>query len=140
VSHENTPRDLEAISRIQIDAVNRRDIDAAMRFAATDFVYDTSPSGLGVYEGHEAVKAFITEYWAAFDELRFELEELVNLGHGIVLSIQRQHARPVGSSATVEAREAHVIEWVASKVKRITVYIDIDAARGAAHRLAASKE
>ncbi len=140
MSREHTPRDLAEVARRQIEAVNRRDIDTLMRFAAPDAVYDTSPSGLGVYEGREVAAAFMQEYWSMFEELRFELEELHDLGHGVVFSVQRQVGRPVGSDATVQAREAHVVEWVAGKVQRVTVYIDIEAGRAAAERLAASKD
>jgi ketosteroid isomerase-like protein len=133
---ESTAPDLVELVRKQLDAVNRGDADALATFAATDVVYDTSPSGFGVYEGQEAVGAFVEGYWGLFDELRFELEEVVDLGNGVTFSVNRQHARPVGSTALVQTREAHVTEWAEGKVKRVTVYIDVDEARAAAERLA----
>jgi ketosteroid isomerase-like protein len=140
VSQGNVPGDLREIAHTQLEAVNRRDLDTLMRFASPDAVYDTSPSGLGVYEGREAIRAFFVEYWAAFEELRFEIEELRDFGHGVTFSVHRQYARPLGSAAPVEAREAHVTEWVNGLVRRTTVYIDVDQARAAAERLAASRE
>jgi ketosteroid isomerase-like protein len=140
MSAESTARDLVELVRKQLDAVNRRDADALASFAAPDVVYDTSPSGFGVYEGQEAVGAFIEGYWDLFEELRFELEEVVDLGNGVTFAVNRQHARPVGSTAHVQTREAHVTEWAEGKVKRVTVYIDIDEARTAAERLAEERE
>jgi ketosteroid isomerase-like protein len=133
---ESTTPDLAELARRQLDAVNRRDFDALLPYAAPNVVYDTTPSGFGVYEGQGAIRDFIEGYWNAFVELRFELEEFVDLGNGVTFAVNRQHARPVGSTAAVQAREAHVTEWTNGLVIRITVYIDIDEARAAAERLA----
>jgi ketosteroid isomerase-like protein len=124
--------------RLQIDAINRRDFDALLPYVSADLVYDTSPSGMGVYEG-EAIREFIESYWQTFDELSFELEEFVDLGNGVTFAVNRQHALPRGSSAPIQAREAHVAEWKDGLVARITVYTDISGGRAAAERLAASK-
>ena len=136
MSAQSTPPDLVEFAHRQLEAANRQDIDTLMSLAAPDAVYDTSPSGLGVYEGRDAIAAFFTAYWHAFEELRFELEELLDLGNGVTLTVIRHHARPIGSSAYVEAREAQVAEWANGMVTRVTVYIDIDEAREAAERRA----
>jgi ketosteroid isomerase-like protein len=136
VSQENTPSDLVALAHRQLEAVNRRDLDAFMSIYAPDVVYDTSPHGLGVYEGTEAMRVLIKDYWDAFEDLTFELEELLDLGGGVTFHVVRQHARPVGSSEYVENHEAHVSEWTDGKITRVTVYLDADEARAAAERLA----
>jgi hypothetical protein len=48
---ESTTRDLEELVRAAVEAVNRRDFDAMLGYAAPDVVYDTSPSGFGIYTG-----------------------------------------------------------------------------------------
>lgn len=136
MSEESTTPALVELARHQLEAVNRRDMDGLMSFCAPDVMYDTSPSGLGVYEGEGAIRVFLKEYWDAFEEPRFELEELLDLGNGVTFSVNRQDARPVGSAAHVRTREANVAEWADGKVVRVTVYTDIDAARAAAERLA----
>jgi ketosteroid isomerase-like protein len=133
---ESTTPDLVELVRKQLDAASRGDAAALATFVAPDVVYDTSPSGFGIYEGQEAVGTFIEGYWGLFDELRFELEEVVDLGNGVTFAVNRQHARPVGSTAHVQTREAHITEWAEGKIKRVTVYIDVDEARAAAERLA----
>jgi ketosteroid isomerase-like protein len=80
----------------------------------------------------DAIREFVEGYWRTFDELSFELEEFVDLGNGVTFTVNRQHACPAGSSAHVQAREAHVTEWKDGLAVRITVYIDIDEGRAAA--------
>jgi ketosteroid isomerase-like protein len=136
MQEEFTTPDLVEFARRQLDAVNRRDLDALMTPVAPDAVYDTAPSGMGVYEGHASIRAFLKGYWDCFEELRFELEEALDLGNGVTFLVNRQVARPVGSTAYVRIREAHVIEWIEGMVVRLTVYNDIDEGRTAAERLA----
>jgi ketosteroid isomerase-like protein len=136
MSRKSTPPDLAEITRLQLEAINRRDFDAMLPYVAPNLVYDTTPSGFGVYAGVDAIREFIESYWEAFDQLSFELEEFADLGNGVTLSVNRQHALPAGSSARVHAREAHVTQWEDGLAVRITVYLDIDEARAAAERLA----
>jgi ketosteroid isomerase-like protein len=139
MSEEPTTPDLVELARSRTEASNRRDMDALMSLFAPDGVYDTSPSGLGVYMGPAAIRAFIQDYWDAFEDLKFELEEVLDLGNGVTLSVVRQDARPTGSTGHVRTREAHVIEWIAGTIVRVTVYTDIDEARAAAQRLTESR-
>ena len=136
MSEESTPPDLVEVVHRQLEAVNRRDFDALLPYAAPNVVYDTSPSGFGVYVGVAAIREFIEGYWKAFEDLRFELEEFVDLGNGVTFAVNGHHARTIGSTAPIQAREAQVTEWNDGLVVRITVYINIDQARAAAERLA----
>ncbi len=136
MSGQSATRDPVELVRRQIDAANRRDLDAFMRLCPPDGVYDTSPSGLGVYEGSTAIRAFIQEWWDAFEELTFELEEILDLGNGVTFVVIRHDGRPTGSVGQVQTRQASVIEWVAGMAARLTVYTDIDEGRAAAERLA----
>jgi hypothetical protein len=87
MSEESTTHDLVELTRRQFEAVNRRDMDAVMSRFAPDGVYDTLPAGLMVYEGPAAIRAFIVEWLDAFEELALEPEEVLDLGHGILLSV-----------------------------------------------------
>jgi ketosteroid isomerase-like protein len=136
MSEGSTTPDPAELTRLQVEAVNRRDFDALLPYAAPNLVYDTTPSGFGVYEGMAAIREFIEGYWETFEELSFELEEFVDLGNGVTFAVNRQRAVPSGSSAHVQTREAHVTEWKDGLAVRITVYIDIDEARAGAERLA----
>jgi ketosteroid isomerase-like protein len=136
MAEESTRPDLAEVARLQLEAVNRRDFDALLPYAAPNVVYDTSPSGFGTYQGIPAIREFIESYWETFDELSFELVEFVDFGNDVTLAVNIQHALPSGSNARLEAREAHVTEWRDGLVVRITVHMDIDEARAAAERLA----
>ena len=61
--------------------------DALMTYAAPGVVYDTTPSGFGVYEGQAAIREFIEGYWYAFEDLRLELEEFLDLGNGVTFAV-----------------------------------------------------
>jgi ketosteroid isomerase-like protein len=136
MTEESTTPALEEIARRSLDAVNRRDLDTLMSYAAPDLVYDSSPGGLGVFEGQATIRTVITGYWDTFEELRYELEDFLDLGNEVTFAVIRQHARPIGSTAPVQAREAQVTEWVEGRAMRVTMYLDIDEARAAAERLA----
>jgi hypothetical protein len=136
MAEESTTPDVVELTRRQIEAVNRRDIDAVMSRVPPDGVYDTSPDGLIVYEGPAAVRAFIGEWWDAFEELALEPEDILDLGHGIVFLLVRQTGRPANSTGRVQRREAYVLEWVGDMIRKTTVYTDIDEGRAAAERLA----
>jgi len=136
MAEESTTPDLAELTRKQFEAVNRRDLETVMSFCPPDGVYDVSPSGLGTFEGQAAVRGFIKDWWDSFEDLRFELEEVLDLGHGVVLAVARQDARPLDSAGRVQRREAYVLQWAGSTTERVTTYADIDAARAAAERLA----
>jgi ketosteroid isomerase-like protein len=136
---QSTTPDLVELTRRQFEAVNHRDLDAVMSTCHPDGVYDVSPSGLGSFEGPVAIRSFLEEWWAAFEDLVFELEEVLDLGKGVVFAVVRQDARPTGSTGYVRRREAYVIEWVAGMTARVTTYGDIDEGRAAAERLAESR-
>jgi ketosteroid isomerase-like protein len=136
---EFTTPSLVELVRQNFEAVNRRDLDAVIGLCAPDGVYDTGADGLGVFEGPAAIRGFLEDYWGAFEDLRFELEEVLDLGNGVTFSAIRQDARPAGSIGYVQRREADVLEWVESMVARLTVYSDIDEGRATAERLAESR-
>jgi ketosteroid isomerase-like protein len=138
---ETRPPDLVELARRQLAAVNRRDLDTVLSVLAADAVYDTAPSGMGTYVGHAAIGAFLKGYWEAFEELRFELEEAVDLGSGVTFLVNRQVARLRGSKGAVRTREAHVVEWADGMVVRMTVYNEkVEEGRAAAERLAETSQ
>ncbi len=133
----STSADLVELTRRVFEAMNRRDLDAVVSRCLPDCVYDPSPTGqVGVFEGPAAIRGFVEDWSGAFEELRFDFDEVRDLGGGVVLAVVRQAARPAGSNSYVRAHEAYVCQWVGDMSARVTVYLDIDAARAAAQRLA----
>jgi ketosteroid isomerase-like protein len=126
---------LDATRRI-FEALDRREFDAAIAFFAPNAVWDMSPMGLVVYEGHEAIRDLFEDWWGAYEHFEQVLEEFRDLGNGVTLAVAHQRARPSGSSGFVELRYAAVGTWADELAERTTIYADIDEARAAAERLA----
>jgi ketosteroid isomerase-like protein len=53
---ESRADELEKLLQRQIDAVHRRDYEAVVALYAPDAVWGTSPMGIGVFEGHSAIR------------------------------------------------------------------------------------
>jgi ketosteroid isomerase-like protein len=122
--------------RRTVEAYRRGDIETHMRSYAPDAVLDMSARGLGTFAGRAAIQGFWEDYYRSFDDLRFELEEAIDLGNGVMFAIVHQDARPAGSRGRVQTREAWVSVWEDGLLVRGSSYSDLVEARAAAERLA----
>src|SRR5271167_3199348 len=105
---ESTTPDLVELTRGIIEAANQRDFDAVMSFFAPDSVWDTSPLGIGMFEGPRAIRASFDGWNDAYDEHEVRGLEILALGHGVVYALVREDGRVKGSDQRVEARVAWV--------------------------------
>ena len=129
-------RMLEALGSGEFDAeVHQLD----MSVWAPDGVWDNSLVGLGTFEGRAAVRAQFEDWLGSDEEFEAEVEELLDVGNGVVFLVVRQEGRPVGSTGVVRLRMGWVAVFQAGMVERVTVYPGIDEARAAAARLAESR-
>ncbi len=72
----------------------------------------------------------VGEAWLrTFEDFEMELQEVADLGGGIVFTVQRTRGRPAGATAYLQEREAYVIEFEDEMIVRNTNYADIDEAR-----------
>ncbi len=136
MSEESTTPDLAELVRRSIESANDHDFDSTPSFFAADAVWDMSPLGVGIYEGRDAIRGFLEDWFGAYDELESKPEEILDLGNGVAFSVVLQNARLTGSAGHLQLRYAAVGVWVESLIVRTTYYLDIDAARAAAERLA----
>ena len=113
-----------ALTRQAYDAVSRGDLDGVMSLFAADAVYDASAAGLGTFEGAEAVRGFVEDWRRSWEDYRYEEEELLDLGHGVMLSVVRESGRLVGGKGRVEQRAAHLITWTNGKIEYFKAYPD----------------
>jgi ketosteroid isomerase-like protein len=132
---ESTTPDLVELNRRAIEAVSRRDFDEAMARYGPESVWDTSALGLGTYRGVDVIRRTLEEWTAIYEDFEVEIEENLNLGTGVILSVTRQRGR-MGSTGYVEFLYASVTEWTGGLIKQVTPFSDIDEARAAAERLA----
>lgn len=135
MSEESTTPDLVELVYVIFDAAKRRDWDAIWVLYAPDAIWDVSPRGLGTYEGAE-IRAFWNDWTASFEHWEITLDEVLDLGNGIVFAAHHQAASPVGGTGHVKDDGAYVYEWIDGRVSRVTDYGDIAQARVAAERLA----
>jgi uncharacterized protein (TIGR02246 family) len=134
MSEESTTPDLVELVRRQAEAANRRDLDAVMRSFAPDAVFDGRVVG-DHYEGRAAIRSFLEDWFGTYEELEFGLEEVRDLGKGVVFAVVTQNGRLVGSAGHVRQREGWVYVWVGGLIARLTTY-ELDEGRAAADRLA----
>jgi ketosteroid isomerase-like protein len=131
---------LVELVRHAYEASSHGDYDAMMNVYSRDAIWDMTPLGLGVYEGHAAIRSFIEDWIGSFEEFRVEPEEILDLGGGVTLAVVVQGGRPAGGNGRVQWRYAQVSEWVGRVAFQSTNYLDVDEARTAAERLAEERE
>ena len=133
---EPTTPDPVTLARQGYESMSRGDLDAVMNLFADNAVYDGSDAGIGTFEGAEAISGFVEDWRRSWEDYRYEEEELLDLGHGVVLSVIRESGRLVGGDGRVEQRAAHVTTWANGKIEWFRHYTDPDDARAGAERIA----
>ena len=121
------------IVRAALDALNREDIDAALKDAAPDFVFDFSRSvGLeaGVYKLDQMRTFFgqwVGEMW---ESSRFEADEFIEAGEQVVMPLTGYHRGRDG----IEVQARGTLVWTIDNgaITCITYYQERDAALEAA--------
>src|SRR5437660_12061402 len=101
MSQESTTPDLVELARRSAEAFNRRHFDGALSIYAPEAVLDLSHRGLPSFEGMAAIRGFTEDWMAAYEELEIELEEIVDLGKGVVFAVANQDGRLAGSTGHV---------------------------------------
>lgn len=134
MSEESTTPDLVALMGRAFEAANRRDLDAVASSFAEDATFDGRALG-DHFEGRAAIRSFLEDWYGAYEELEVGLEEVRDLGNGVVFAVVVQNGRLVGSAGHLRQREGWVFVWVRGSIARLTIS-DIDEGRAAAERLA----
>jgi ketosteroid isomerase-like protein len=133
---DSTTPDLVELARRSVEVAGEGDLDAIMAFYTPDAVWDMSPLGMGTFAGQAAVRGFMEDWFASYEEWELQMVEVQDLGSAVTFGVLIQKGRPVGSSGEVELRFGTVNVWEDGKIARITNYTDIDEARATAERLA----
>ena len=137
---ESTTRDLVERTRRAFEASSRGDIDTVMSFIAPDASWEIVD--LGVLEGVTAIRGFLDDWFASYEEYVIEPKEILGLGNGVVFAITQQNGRLAASALDTMVREvwAYRFLWLDGMLVRISAYPDIDEARAAAKRLVQERE
>ena len=109
--------------RQSVDAINRGDIDGALENAADNFEVDWSnaigPGRKGIYNGKDQAREFWTSFVEAFDEFRWDFEEIIEADESRVIAVNHVRARGRGSGVRVDAVTA--LLWTISDGKARSV-------------------
>jgi uncharacterized protein (TIGR02246 family) len=131
---ESTNPDPVELLRGAFEAANRGDLDAV----ASSFAEDATFDGRGVpdhYEGRAAIGSMLEEWFGSYEVLEFGLEQVRDLGNGVVFAVVVQNGRLAGSGGRLRQREGWVFVWVGGLIARLTTS-EVDEARAAAQQLA----
>jgi ketosteroid isomerase-like protein len=132
MAEESTRADPVELVRKQVEALNRRDLDGVMNSVADDVVLDGRFESI---EGRVTIRTFLDDWFRAYEELDFQIEEVSYLGGGVVLAVVIQDGRPAGGDGHVRQREGWVYVCEGGLIARLTT-LEVDQARAAAERLA----
>jgi ketosteroid isomerase-like protein len=139
MSEQSTTPDVVALTRRAFEASSRKELDAAMSSFAHDAVWDLSDLGIGTFVGVTSIRNLVEDWWGTWADHAVNVEEAVNLGHGVVFACVREDGRLVGSDSHVEHRRGWIFVWMDDTAERVLVFLAPDHARAAADRLAAER-
>jgi ketosteroid isomerase-like protein len=121
---------VEVVRRLIEDA-NARDIEAAMDVHADEVVVSFHGEMRAMWgqdlDTKEAVMKFMADWYGAFDQHRFEVAELRDLGER-VLVVLTHHAVGRSSGTPISQQQAWIYTLREGKVVRSDVYPDAGAA------------
>jgi uncharacterized protein (TIGR02246 family) len=132
---EPTTPDLVELLRRGFEALNRRDPDAVISLWASDAVLEGQ---VGNLRGRAEIRSFFEEWFGAYEELEYKLEDVRDLGNGVVFAVVAQEGVPAGSAGHghFRQREGCVFLWERGLIARLSSDGDVGEARAAAERLA----
>jgi ketosteroid isomerase-like protein len=113
-----------------IDAVNRRDFDAAFATVGpdTEWVVAREHPAAKTHRGPAAIRAYLEEWLTAMPDMRIELDDVEEAGDS-VLALLRVAGSGTGSGAPSEIRLATITEYSGDEALRTREFLDVDEAR-----------
>jgi hypothetical protein len=118
------------------EAADSGNYDWMISFYGPGSVFDMSPWGLGTYAGLASIRAFFEDWIGSFEDFEMILEEIEDLGNGVVLAIACQDGLPAGSQHRLHLRHAALSIWEGGIIQRVTNYSNIEEAREIAREVA----
>jgi hypothetical protein len=117
-------------------------VDTFSAHYAPDVVWESV--GLGTtFNGLGASREFLRDWMARFEDYDIDIEEILDLGHGVVFVKSGHAGRPIGSPAHVRLpREVlvNVFVWERGLITHVVSSGDTPEARAAAERLAQDRQ
>ena len=123
------------VIREQYVATNARDFERAMELYSDDvvLVVDEGFLNTGIFEGKQAVGEWFGDWFRAFGrDYRFEVEELSDLGGGLVYLLASYGGSGRASGVEVRDRRAYLYRVENGLITRVQFFMTRDAAMVAA--------
>ena len=95
---KSTTPDMLATTRRSNEAIIRRDFDAVIAIFWPDAALDTSPVGMGVFQGREAIRGFYEDWFGSYEDFGQVIGEARDLGSDVGRAVYLQRGRPAGSA------------------------------------------
>ncbi len=120
-------------------ALNGHDFDAVMTMFGASSVWDVSRWGLGAHAGPKAIRHFLEDWFGSLEDYEVQVEEIHELGCGVVRAVVEQIAHRAGVKGVLRMRSAPVFVWGPDgTIAQLTLYRDLEEARAVAEDLARS--
>jgi ketosteroid isomerase-like protein len=114
------------IVRSSIDSINERDLDRVDEAVHEDFEADWSnsigPHGGVAYQGREQARELFESFLEAWEEFRWEPEEIIEVDETRVIVVNHIRMRGRGSGVEVDATGAQLWTISGGKVRSLKIY------------------
>lgn len=124
------------LTRRAFAAANERDYVTLLGYFGPESTWDVSRWGLGAHTGQVAIGEFFEDWMGSFDRYGVEVEEMRDLGGGVIYVVAVQTASTRGGGGFLRLRYAPVFAWSGATAVRVTHYRDAAEALRAGERLA----
>src|SRR5438270_401791 len=82
--------------------------------------WDGSSAGIGSFEGAEAIRSFLEEWMASFEEYEYNQKESHDLRNGVVFVVATFGGRPAGSSGGMMREQvSYAVTWKDGLIARV---------------------
>jgi ketosteroid isomerase-like protein len=119
-------RSPQEVVRLRTEAFNAKDVDAYLALSDPDVVYDQPRElpGAATYRGHEGIRDYFANLEHAWESATAEIEELIDAGEDVVISIGHTSYR--GRASGVVLDNPFAIVWTIrdGRVVRGEFYFD----------------
>src|SRR5437899_1671660 len=92
MSEESTTPEPAELTRRVVASASRADVDAVINLCGQDAVWDVHPWGLGTHRGPASIRRFLEGWIGSFDEYQIAVEQVLDLGNGVVVAVVTQYA------------------------------------------------
>jgi steroid delta-isomerase-like uncharacterized protein len=123
------PRTPAEVARATFDAVIAKDLDGIVACGAPDYVDDFVP--VGTFQGHDAVRGFFREMFAAFPDFEMAVDRIVADGSSAAVQWHLSGTFSGGpflgilpTRRRIDVRGVDVMEIADGLIQRNTIYYD----------------